>query len=321
MIIKRYTSEVRPVWDEFVRKSRNGTFLFERAYMDYHRDRFEDHSLMYFDNKNRLIALLPGCAISPSVSEKVYSSHSGLTYGGFVLAPRTRSTVILDIFSATKDYLKTCGFSSWLYKQVPSIYHRIPSEEDEYALWMNNAKLEECNLSIAIDLQNYRLAYSNPEKERRRRIAIQEGFVVNETDDYSALWPIVESLLKNKYGVAPVHSLEEITMLHKSFPNNIRCFEATLNGKVEAGIVVYESNQVAHSQYSEATDEGMSKGAVVFLVKHLIDYYISERPGIRYFDFGISNEEQGCFLNKTLASFKEEFGGRGVACRIYRITL
>ena len=39
--------------------SKNGTFLFLRAYMDYHSDRFHDHSLMFHNEKGKLIAVLP----------------------------------------------------------------------------------------------------------------------------------------------------------------------------------------------------------------------------------------------------------------------
>ena len=56
--IIRYNEERKEQWDAFVRVSRNGTFLFERNYMDYHSDRFVDFSLMVF-NDGQLCALFP----------------------------------------------------------------------------------------------------------------------------------------------------------------------------------------------------------------------------------------------------------------------
>ena len=53
--ICRYTQDKHTQWDDFVKVSKNGTFLFLRAYMDYHSDRFQDHSLMFYNEKNRLI--------------------------------------------------------------------------------------------------------------------------------------------------------------------------------------------------------------------------------------------------------------------------
>ena len=52
--IQRYTAEKTDEWNTFVAASKNGTFLFNRCYMDYHSDRFKDHSLMfYYDNRNK----------------------------------------------------------------------------------------------------------------------------------------------------------------------------------------------------------------------------------------------------------------------------
>ncbi|HUR80134.1 MAG TPA: GNAT family N-acetyltransferase, partial [Thermoanaerobaculia bacterium] len=75
----RFTPDDAPAWNEFVRASRNGTFLFDRGYMDYHADRFEDRSLLFFDSADRLVAVLPAHRRGTELI-----SHGGLTYGGFV---------------------------------------------------------------------------------------------------------------------------------------------------------------------------------------------------------------------------------------------
>ena len=69
--IKRYIAECAAEWDDFVSQTRNGTFLFMRQYMDYHADRFCDHSLMIY-RKERLCALLPA-----NESEGILYSHGG----------------------------------------------------------------------------------------------------------------------------------------------------------------------------------------------------------------------------------------------------
>ena len=60
-------------------KGKNSTFLFQRDFMDYHSDRFMDHSLLVFKDE-KLIAVLPG----NQVDNTVYS-HQGLTYGGLIV--------------------------------------------------------------------------------------------------------------------------------------------------------------------------------------------------------------------------------------------
>lgn len=50
--VKRYTPEDKSIWDKYVDKARNATFLFHRDYMDYHADRFRDHSLLFIKTVN-----------------------------------------------------------------------------------------------------------------------------------------------------------------------------------------------------------------------------------------------------------------------------
>ena len=57
--IRRYTASDKEAWNRFVADSKNGTFLFDRNYMDYHSDRFADFSLLVADAADRLIGLLP----------------------------------------------------------------------------------------------------------------------------------------------------------------------------------------------------------------------------------------------------------------------
>ena len=69
--IKRYTPDLATEWNQFVATSKNGTFLFDRNYMDYHADRFTDFSLMIY-RRGKLYALLPG-----NVDGDTFYSHQG----------------------------------------------------------------------------------------------------------------------------------------------------------------------------------------------------------------------------------------------------
>ena len=320
MEVIRYTSAHEPLWDAFVRASRNGVFLFERQYIDYHSDRFPDHSLLFFDVSHRLVAVLPATELTES-GERVISSHGGLTFGGFVLSPEARSRDVLRIFEAALAYMRHLGFARFVYKAVPDIYHQLPSQEEEYALWLHGFHLEVCNLSTAIDL---RCALSlRPDRNRLRgyRKAQRHGFTIVETTDLNELWPIVEHSLLQRHGVRPVHSLSEMSLLRSRFPSHIRTFVAMRDGKVEGGVVMFESAQVAHSQYAHASDSARSQGVIDYLYTYLIGYYQTHRPAIRYFDFGISNEHRGRYLNPGLVNYKEDFGGRGVCYKVYSLEL
>jgi hypothetical protein len=126
--VKRYAAEDRGDWNGFLDRARNGVFLFHRDYMEYHADRFRDHSLLFFDD-DRLLALLPA-----SERDGVLSSHGGLTFGGVLSDGKMRTPRMLDLFGHLLDYARGQGFRRLVYKAVPHIYHRVPTEEDLYAL-------------------------------------------------------------------------------------------------------------------------------------------------------------------------------------------
>ena len=49
--VARYDKSQETEWNSFIGCSKNGTFLFNRGYMDYHADRFTDASLGFRDAK------------------------------------------------------------------------------------------------------------------------------------------------------------------------------------------------------------------------------------------------------------------------------
>ena len=126
--IVRYTSAHHDEWNKFVAASKNGTFLFDRRFMDYHADRFEDCSLMIY-RRGVLYALLPA-----NIKGEVLTSHGGLTYGGLVMSDKCTAKGVQEAFEAINDYLRVIAVRKVVYKAIPWIYHQQPAEEDLFAL-------------------------------------------------------------------------------------------------------------------------------------------------------------------------------------------
>ena len=76
--IKKYHKNDYKIWNEFIAHAKNATFLFHRDFVEYHQDRFEDFSLLVFEDE-KLKAVLPA-----NIKENLVYSHQGLTYGGLV---------------------------------------------------------------------------------------------------------------------------------------------------------------------------------------------------------------------------------------------
>lgn len=127
--IVRYSADRKREWNTFVFAARNATFLIDRNYMDYHSDRFADHSLMFYKG-GALYAVMPA-----NESGGVFYSHQGLTYGGLIMADTVTAADTVSLFSELNAYLAGCGIHKVVYKAIPWIYHRVPSEEDVYAIF------------------------------------------------------------------------------------------------------------------------------------------------------------------------------------------
>ena len=320
--VTRYTPKNHQTWNEFVKQSRQGTFLFDRNYMDYHQDRFHDHSLMIY-YKDKLYALLPAnevvSASNNEIPQKELVSHQGLTYGGLLTCNKMTAELTCETFEAIGNYLKQEGFSKLTYKAIPWIYHKIPSEEDLYALiHVGKASLSTREISTTILLQN-KLRFS---EQRRRGVnkAKKNSLIIRQSsqEDVFAFWNILNNNLQQKYHTRPVHSNEELQLLMSRFPENIIGYSVLKDEEVIAGTIIFITPQVIHTQYIGASEKGKEEGALDLLFDYLINQKKWNTP---YFDFGKSTEDRGNYLNTNLIHQKEGFGGRGVAYDTYEWTL
>jgi hypothetical protein len=309
--VDRYVAGEREDWNRFVAGSRNGTFLLDRGFMDYHADRFEDYSLVLRDESGDVVALLPANRAGDTLH-----SHQGLTYGGLVISQRSGSAAMLAMFDALVGYLREAGLAKLVYKTIPSIYHRQPAEEDRYALFRHDALLVRRDVLSVIPVG----ARLKPQERRLRgaKSARKAGVAVVESTDFAAFWNVLDENLRQRYGVAPVHSLDDIRLLHSRFPDAIRLFEARQGADVVAGVVMFETSAVAHVQYISASESGKQLHALDLLFSTLIEETFADKP---FFDFGISNEEGGRVLNEGLVAQKEGFGARSVVHDYYELRI
>ncbi|PAV06212.1 MULTISPECIES: GNAT family N-acetyltransferase [Methanobacterium] len=307
--IKRYEAKEKELWDNFVKGSKNGVFFFLRDYMEYHSDRFEDHSLIFLKN-DKPVALLPA-----NRSGDTLFSHAGLTFGGIITNRKMKTSLMLQIFDSLKEYLKEEGFKKLFYKAIPHIYHSYPSEEDLYALFINNATLVKREVSSTIEM-GHKISYSR--NIRRNIKKVQDNRLnVKRSYDFSTFMLLKEEQLFKKYGLMPTHTALEMEYLAGRFPDNIKLFAAEQNGTMIGGVVIYENKNVIHAQYQEANELGMDLHVPSLLFDKIINQY-SEK---KYFDFGISTENNGFYLNEGLIDFKERFGARSTVYDSYELNL
>ena len=298
-------------WNLFVAASKNGTFLFDRRFMDYHADRFCDHSLLVYRDQ-RLYALLPA-----NQKDDTLVSHGGLTYGGLVTDSRCSAKGVLDAFTAINEYLRQQGFRHVVYKAVPWIYHQLPAEEDLYALTsVCHARLTIRDISSAI-IGDRKMRFSESRKSGIRK-AHRQGLTIAESTDFATFWQILNENLTGKYGVRPVHSIVELKLLHSRFPEKIRLYMVFDGETPVGGTLLFLTPQVLHTQYISANAFGKQHGAIDLLFDHLINNTYKDYP---YIDFGKSTVSDSADLNEQLIFQKEGFGARAVCYDTYEYDL
>lgn len=308
MEIRRYRREDKELWNSFVSKARNATFLFDRNYMDYHADRFDDNSFMFY-HKGKLKAVLPA-----NVAGDTFYSHQGLTYGGLLLDKKATVEDVLECFDSLNSWLRKNGISKVVYKALPWIYQQYPSQEDLYALtWKCKAQLISRDISSSIVIDN-KLKFAESRKSGIRK-ALSLNIEVGESNDVDGFWHVLEDNLGNRYNAKPVHTASEMKLLMSRFPNNIKLYVAKMNGEIVGGTLIYVTSQVVHTQYISASVEGKKHGALDLLFDYIINKVYAN---CRYFDFGKSTEQGGAYLNEPLIFQKEGFGGRGVCYDWYQ---
>jgi CelD/BcsL family acetyltransferase involved in cellulose biosynthesis len=305
----------RKEWDAMVEGSWNGTFLHTRRFLSYHGTRFTDRSIVVRDS-GRIVGALPA-AQDPQAPQRIVS-HPGATYGGLVHAGDLGGE---DLRAALAQALRTWlegGAETVLYKTVPSFYHRVQAEEDTYWLWRSGARLVRVDLTAMAPLDTA----LDPSTDRRRahRRALASGLTIRGgPSELDAFWAILEDNLAARHQTRPVHHVDEMRDLMTRFPQAIRLDAAFAGHRMIAGSLLFRAGAAEHCQYSAATPEGRKSGALDLLFQHAMARARAE--GARWFDFGISNEEQGRRLNEPLYRFKRSFAGASAVHTFFEIDL
>jgi hypothetical protein len=317
VILRRYTPQDQTNWNQFVKAAKNGTFLFQRTYMDYHSDRFPDHSLVAMSDSGRWIAVLPACE-----QDKNFCSHAGLTYGGWVTNRDMTCPEMLIVFRQLIAYLANAGFDWLNYKTVPHIYHRLPAEEDSYALFRHNATLCRRDTLSVLDLRAQPLIQARRMRGAKKAFhqSVRIQLEQHSPQAYADFWQCLQVNLQAQFQAEPTHSLAEIQALKELHPGQICLHTAQVDGQLCAGVLVYLAEPVCHVQYISASPAGKKVAALDFLLLEIINHYRAHKQ-FSYFDFGISNEENGRYLNLGLIEQKEGFGARTVVHDFYQLSV
>jgi hypothetical protein len=307
-------------WDEFLTSCQMSTFLHSRKFLSYHGNRFKDDSLIVCDDDGVWLGVFPA-AVDPIDSTQIVS-HPGVTYGGLVHQGKLIGSAMFEALGLVTHHYKKKGYAKLIYKAIPTFYHRIPSCDDLYALFLLNARLYRRDLSCTVDLRAPSILSNKAMSKMRNMIRKAEKNNVKldtSKNNLSKFWTILTHNLTEKYNKPPTHSLEEITSLIEKFPENINLLTATIGDKVVAGTIFFKKSNTIHTQYLANTECGKEVFALDMLIQECIQK--AKEEGYSFFDFGINTENNGLYLNNSLFQSKVKHGGWGTVHDFYSIQL
>ena len=298
--LESYHERNKHDWDGFIQIAHNGTLYFFRDFINCHKHRFQEHSLLIKHNK-RILACFPS-----TTHEQTVESYGGLPFGGLIFSKTLSPLVIFRCMYKVITYFINLGYTRLVYKPVPTFYHPFQREDEQLIFNLLDARLLYKEFNLVIPLQQARTF----QQRKQRNIAKAKKYgleLVSYRQNVAVLpqyWAMLENNLKERYQVSPTHQLTEIEYLLAIFPNNIGLITTLKDGQMVAGVVYIQFREVIHLQYIASNAVGKSTRAVDFAVNNIINTFST----LTHLSLGISDYRSKPGINKSLFEWKSGFG-------------
>lgn len=305
MELHLYNTTNKDEWDNFVDKSRNGTFMNKRKFLSYHpRGKFHDASCMFY-KKGKLLAVFPAALVDDKII-----SHPGASYGGLIISKDVKINDVNNIFESMIYFFSNIknDIKEIIIRPPLKIYHKYPSEEIDFIMYKKGFT-REIDLSTCIGLKEIS-SYQTKKSRQGVGQSLKRGVIVEESNDFESFHKLLTNNLK-KHNAKPVHTVGELVNLKNRFPLYIKLYIAKKdNIPIGAGLIFIFGN-VIHTQNLSMDYNYEKLRPINAVVGHIIKEY-KHKDSIKYLNFGVSTEGFGKTINWNLFKFKENFGGRGV---------
>ncbi len=313
-IIKYDKNKHAAIWDSFVLESNNGTIFHTRQFLNYHKIRkFKDCSFI-FKNKDNIEAVFSGAVV-----DGVLHSHPGASFGGFIYNNLSfefgKKIVELLIEFAKKNNLR-----DMVVIPTPFIYYNNYNEVMEYCLYMNGFNTIEYYISSFVDLKVDLLDQMHDRKKRYIK-KMQNEVEIKISSDLDSFYPILISN-KLKHKAKPTHSLEELKILKKKFPNKIILLLSYKNKKIIGGALNFITNKRTCILFYNMIDYNYQNLQVSSLqIYESLKW--AKKNKLNFLDIGVSQlyKNSEIIPHESLINFKEQFGAKTMIRKVMKLKL
>jgi len=303
----KYEEKYKRLWNDLILRSSNGTFLHHRDYMEYHASRFNDFSLMVFEDK-KLRAVFP-----LHIENQQAYAHNGLTYGDLIFQKKLKLEHKIEIFHQVLSFLHQQQITDLSVKNIPFIFHQQIDQTSDYIYFQLKANIELVKPFFVL-IKNNAYKINRNRLKNIKKLSKESYQICNSSKHLKEFWKIVEDNLMKRHGTKPVHNFDEIKLLMERFPKQIQLFSLQKDGQVLAGALVYYINKAFHFQYIHTVEDNRERKAVEWLVYQVIE----QHKHYDYISFG-SSQVDGNNLNKGLVYWKESWGSNLINQYYYRV--
>lgn len=295
--IRKYSEAFRTDWDRLVEESINGTFLHKRDFMEYHGARFADYSVLALA-AGKLVAVLPAETENGKVS-----SHRGLSYGGWVFGLGIDSETVRAVVLEGFNFLKEGGFESLYIRSIPAFYFTEHFSAVQAIYRQFGIKTASKTFQTIVPPFTWKDKGRRWGLHKAQRAGLELSHDARFLPEY---WEkVLSPNLWKRHQAKPVHSMSDISYLMDRFPGEIKLYTVLMEGEVVAGVLVFCTKRVIHTQYIANGPKGREFMALDRLMHHLLFDVFANIP---FFSLGISNEPQTGEINQGLYAWKRSLG-------------
>ena len=311
---------MKNIWDDFVDQSNNGTLFHKQSFLSYHLDRkFKNHSLLFY-KENNLICVLPATIIIKN-KKKVFHSHPGASFGGFVFMQNIPFKLTEQIVCALEKYLMHIQINSITLILSPAIYYKYFDESLNYLLTFKKYYIIENYISHYTNVQLTTNLYNIISKRKTRyikKLIKDKNIEIIKSKNFKAFYGILKKS-KKKYNTLPTHSLKELIKLDKLFPQNIELLISKKKNNIIGGTLLFYPNNETCLVFYNVVDTSLPCDQLSSLQLYNV-LVCAKNNNYNVVDFGVSHlPETNLPLNPkfSLIKFKEQFGAKGCLRLVY----
>ncbi len=305
--VERYQSQVhRDLWESFVADSANGNLFSTRRFLEYHPpSRFLDHSLLFWHGQD-LFAVAAGETADGAWSSQRFTSH-----GGLLVRPQLSAAQSLDLVYSLLRYAEKQNWNKLSMRFVPDIlaenwFTSLIWALSIFGFSQDSREMTWCALP-RFESEDALLKVYHESEFYAIRKALKSGLSVREIEDYPAFYSLLEAGLKDRYEIAPTHSLPELERLRHLCPGEMRLHGVySAEGTLIGGALIFDVSAHGSHVFYLTQDYAFKLNQTMPLLMHSInvEYSIKRKRKLNY---GVFTAHGGEELNVGLSRFKSKF--------------